>query len=40
MLLEKMLYRYKKDKQYGHIFQYVEELAKVGKHLRISERPG
>ena len=39
ILLEKMLYRYKKDKQYGHIFQYVEELAKVGKHLRISERP-
>ena len=39
MLLEKMLYRYKKDKQYGHIFQYVEELAKVGKHLRIAERP-
>ena len=39
ILLEKMLYRYKKDKQYGHIFQYVEELSKVGKHLRISERP-
>ena len=34
-----MLYRYKKDKQYGHIFQYIEEMAKVAKHLRVSERP-
>ena len=37
--LEKMLLKFKKDKTHSNIFQYVEQLAKVAKHLRISERP-
>ena len=37
--LEKMFLKFKKDKSHSNIFQYVEQLAKVAKHLRISERP-
>ena len=37
--LEQLLLKYKKDKAYTYIFQYVEQLAKVAKHLRIAERP-
>ena len=37
--LEKMFLKFKKDKNYSNIFLYVEQLAKVAKHLRISERP-
>ena len=37
--LEKMFLKFKKDKNFSNIFQYVEQMAKVAKHLRISERP-
>ena len=37
--LEQFLLKYKKDKSYTNVFQYVEQMAKVAKHLRISERP-
>ena len=37
--LEKMLLKFKKDKVHSNVFQYVEQMAKVAKHLRISERP-
>jgi hypothetical protein len=37
--LEQLLLKYKKDKAFTYIFQYVEQMAKVAKHLRISERP-
>ena len=37
--LEKMLLKFKKDRSHANIFQYVEQMAKVAKHLRISERP-
>ena len=37
--LEKMFLKFKKDKSHANIFQYVEQMAKVAKHLRISERP-
>ena len=37
--LEKMFLKFKKDKIFSNIFQYVEQMAKVAKHLRISERP-
>merc|ERR1711873_291213 len=37
--LEKMLYKYKRDKHFAHIFVFVEQMAKIAKHLRISERP-
>ena len=37
--LEQLLLKYKKDKAYTYIFQYVEQMAKVAKHLRIAERP-
>ena len=31
--------KFKKDKNFSHIFAYVEQMAKVAKHLRVSERP-
>ena len=31
--------KYKKDKNYNNVFQFVEHMAKVAKHLRISESP-
>ena len=34
-----MFLKFKKDKNFSNIFQYVEQMAKVAKHLRISERP-
>ena len=37
--LEKMFLKFKKDKSHTNIFQYVEQMDKVAKHLRISERP-
>ena len=37
--LEQLLLKYKKDKAFTYIFQYVEQMAKVAKHLRIAERP-
>ena len=37
--LEKMFLKFKKDKSNANIFQYVEQMAKVAKHLRVSERP-
>ena len=37
--LEKRFLKFKKDKNFSNIFQYVEPMAKVAKHLRISERP-
>ena len=37
--LEQLLLKYKKDRAYTYIFQYIEQMAKVAKHLRISERP-
>ena len=37
--LEKFLYKYKIDKLFVHIFLYVEQMARIAKHLRITERP-
>ena len=37
--LEKFLYKFKRDKFFSHIFLYVEQMAKIAKHLRITERP-
>ena len=37
--LEKMFLKFKKDKNISNIFLYMEQMAKVAKHLRISERP-
>ena len=37
--LEKMFLKFKKDKNFPNIFLYVEQMAKVAKHLRISEQP-
>ena len=37
--LEKMFLKFKKDKNFFNIFHYMEQMAKVAKHLRISERP-
>ena len=37
--LEKMFLKFKRDKNFSNIFSYVEQMAKVAKHLRISERP-
>ena len=37
--LEKMFLKFKKDNNFSSIFQYVEQMTKVAKHLRISERP-
>ena len=34
-----MFLKFKKDKNFTNIFLYVEQMAKVAKHLRISERP-
>ena len=34
--LEKMLYKYKRDKHFAHIFVFVEQMAKITKHLHIS----
>ena len=39
VLLEKMFPKLKKDKNFSYIFRYVEQMAEVAKHLRISERP-
>ena len=33
-----MFLKFKEDKNFSNIFQYVEQMAKVAKHLRISER--
>ena len=33
-----MFQKFKKDKNFSNIFQYVEQMARVAKHLRISER--
>ena len=37
--LEEMFLKFKQDLNFSNIFQYVEQMAKVAKHLRISERP-
>ena len=37
--LETMLFKYKRDKCFSHIFLYVEQMSRVAKHLRISEWP-
>ena len=37
--LEKMFQKFKKVKNFTNIFLYVEQMAKVAKHLRISEWP-
>ena len=37
--LEQFLLKYKKDKTFSNVFHYVEQMAKLAKHLRISERP-
>ena len=37
--LEKMFLKFKKDKNISNIFLYMEQMAKVAKHLRISEQP-
>ena len=37
--LEKFLYKFKRDKFFSHIFLYVEQMAKIAKHLRITEWP-
>ena len=37
--LEKMFLKFKKDNNFANIFQYVKQMAKVAKHIRISERP-
>ena len=37
--LEKFLYKFKRDKFFSHIFLYVEQMAKIAKHLRITEQP-
>ena len=37
--IERLLQKYKRDKQYSHIFKYVEDLSKITKHYRVSERP-
>ena len=34
-----MFLKFMKEKSHTNIFQYVEQMAKVAKHLRISERP-
>ena len=34
-----MFLKFMEDKSFSNIFQYVEQMAKVTKHLRISERP-
>ena len=34
-----MFLKFKCDKNFSHIFSYVEQMAKVAKHLCISERP-
>ena len=34
-----MFWKFKCDKNFTHIFAYVEQMARVAKHLRISERP-
>ena len=34
-----MFLKFKKDKSHANVFRYVEEMAKVAKHLRVSERP-
>ena len=31
--LEKMLYKYKRDKHFSHIFIFIEQMAKIAKHL-------
>ena len=33
-----MFLKFKEDKNFSNIFQYVEQMAKVAKHLRISDR--
>ena len=33
------MYKYKRDKFFAHIFLYVEQMARIAKHLRISEWP-
>ena len=38
MQLEKMFLKFKGDRNFSNIFQYVEQMAKVTKHLRISVR--
>ena len=37
--LEKMFLKFMKDNNFSNIFQYVEQMAKVDKHLGISESP-
>ena len=37
--LEKMLFKYKRDKFFFHIFLFFEQMSIVAKHIRISERP-
>ena len=33
-----MFLKFMEDRSFSNIFQYVEQMAKVAKHLRISER--
>ena len=37
--LERMFLKFMEDKSFSNIFKYVEQMAKVTKHLRISESP-
>ena len=37
--LERMFQKFKHDKNFANIFSYIEKLAKVAKHFRVSERP-
>ena len=37
--LERMFLKFKQNKNFSNIFSYIEKLAKVAKHFRVSERP-
>ena len=37
--LERMFNKFKHNKNFSNIFSYIEKLAKVAKHFRVSERP-
>ena len=37
--LECMFLKFKQNKNFSNIFSYIEKLAKVAKHFRVSERP-
>ena len=37
--IERLLLKYRRDKTYSHIFKFIEDLAKITKNYRVSERP-